>query len=66
VAVITVEPQYSAGSAKKVSEALEGKVPLVQVDPLETGSLKDLKTEGGKWYLKRMESNLKALADKLP
>ncbi|MFQ3593955.1 MAG: metal ABC transporter substrate-binding protein [Gemmataceae bacterium] len=66
VALITVEPQYSAGSAKKVSEALEGKVPLVQVDPLETGSLQEIKTEGGQWYLKRMETNLKAIADKLP
>lgn len=66
VAIITVEPQYSAGSAKKVSEALEGKVPLVQVDPLETGSLKDIKTEGGKWYLNRMEKNLKAIAKDLP
>jgi len=66
VALITVEPQYSAGSAKKVSEALEGKVPLVQVDPLETGSLKEIKSEGGQWYLKRMETNLKAIADKLP
>jgi ABC-type Zn uptake system ZnuABC Zn-binding protein ZnuA len=66
VSLITVEPQYSTGSAKKVSEALGGKVPLVTVDPLETASLEELKTEGGQWYLKRMEQNIQKLADALP
>ena len=66
VGAITVEPQYAQGSAKKVSDAVEGKVPLVTVDPLETAEPKELKEEGSTWYLTRMEKNYKKLADALP
>ena len=63
---ITVEPQYAEGSAKKVSDAVGGKVPLVHVDPLETADAEALKKDGPRWYLKKMDENIKKLADALP
>ncbi|MGL4554249.1 MAG: metal ABC transporter substrate-binding protein [Gemmataceae bacterium] len=66
IGAITVEPQYAEGSAKKVSEALGGKVPLVTVDPLETADVEELRKDAGRWYLKKMEANVTKLADALP
>jgi ABC-type Zn uptake system ZnuABC Zn-binding protein ZnuA len=66
IGAITVEPQYAEGSAKKVSDAVGGKVPLVHVDPLETADPEALKKDGARWYLKRMETNISKLAEALP
>ncbi|NBO92411.1 MAG: zinc ABC transporter substrate-binding protein [Planctomycetia bacterium] len=66
IGALTVEPQYSEGSAKKVIDSLGGKIPLVIVDPLETADLSELKKDASQWYLKKMETNLNKLADALP
>lgn len=61
--VIATEPQYSTGDAKALLQALHDKgvkeVELVEVDPLETASLEDLKDP--EWYEKKMQQNLDAL-----
>jgi ABC-type Zn uptake system ZnuABC Zn-binding protein ZnuA len=68
VGAIAVEPQYpkytSAVALQK--ELGSTKVPLVEVDPLETADKDQLIDQGADWYLFRMRANLKALADHLP
>jgi zinc transport system substrate-binding protein len=66
IGAITVEPQYAEGSAKKVSDAVGGKVPLVHVDPLETADLEAFKKDGARWYVTKMNDNIKKLAEALP
>lgn len=66
---ITVEPQYRKGSADRLAKTLEKKgitVPVVEVDPLETAKREELAKDPAGWYVKKMEANLKALADALP
>lgn len=69
VVAIAVEPQYpKSTSAQTVKDALRGKglkVPLVEVDPLETAD-DSLKKLGARWYEERMRQNLRELKDKLP
>jgi ABC-type Zn uptake system ZnuABC Zn-binding protein ZnuA len=68
VAAITVEPQYKgSGAPRVVQKAIKGvKVPLVEIDPLETADVAELKHEAGDWYEARMRKNLEALAKALP
>lgn len=70
IAAITVEPQYpSSSSAAIIQRELKArgiKMPLVEIDPLETAELEELNKEGGNWYLTRMRKNLRALASTLP
>jgi zinc transport system substrate-binding protein len=68
IRVIAVEPQYpkntSAATLKDMVE--KGALKLVEIDPLETADPQELKSEGAEWYLKRMRTNLNALAADLP
>jgi ABC-type Zn uptake system ZnuABC Zn-binding protein ZnuA len=67
IAAITVEPQYpKTTSAAVLNRELKGKVPLVEIDPLETADPEELRKEGAGWYEARMRKNLEALASKLP
>jgi zinc transport system substrate-binding protein len=67
IGAITVEPQYpKTSSAQAIQKALKGKVPLVEIDPLETAVPSELEKEGAGWYEARMRRNLEALASKLP
>lgn len=70
IAAITVEPQYpKSTSAAIVQRELKAKgmtVPLVEIDPLETAQVAELKSEGASWYETRMRKNLEALAKTLP
>jgi ABC-type Zn uptake system ZnuABC Zn-binding protein ZnuA len=70
IGAITVEPQYpTTTSAAKVQAELRRKginVQLVEIDPLETAEVAELKKERGDWYETRMHKNLKALASTLP
>lgn len=67
IAAITVEPQYpKTTSAAVISRELGGKIPLVEIDPLETADPAELKKEGAGWYEARMRKNLETLASKLP
>jgi zinc transport system substrate-binding protein len=64
---ITVEPQYpKTTSATIIQKALDGKVPLIEIDPLETADAEELRKEGANWYEARMRKNLQSLASKLP
>jgi zinc transport system substrate-binding protein len=68
VAAITIEPQYKGSGAPRVlRDAIkEVKVPLVEIDPLETADEAELMKKGSTWYEDKMRANLKALADALP
>ena len=69
IAAIAVEPQYSrSSSAKTIQDTLRNrgvKMPLVEVDPLETAREEELASEGADWYVKRMRQNLNALREVL-
>lgn len=67
IAAITVEPQFpKTTSAAVINRALKGKIPLIEIDPLETADPEELKQEGAGWYEARMRKNLEVLASKLP
>jgi hypothetical protein len=68
VAAITVEPQYRSSTAPRVLQgAIKGvKVPLVEIDTLETADEEGLAKGGAAWYEERMRDNIKALAGALP
>jgi ABC-type Zn uptake system ZnuABC Zn-binding protein ZnuA len=70
IGAIAVEPQYpkstSAGTVQKELQARGVKVPLVEIDPMETANVADLEKEGAGWYEARMRKNLEALAKALP
>jgi zinc transport system substrate-binding protein len=66
IGAITVEPQYpESSSAAQVRDALQNRIELVKIDPLETADPDELTKEGAAWYEKRMLENLKALDDVL-
>lgn len=69
IGAIAVEPQYSkSSSAAVIQRELKQKgarVPLVEIDPLETADPAELAQEGADWYETRMRRNLKALAGAL-
>jgi ABC-type Zn uptake system ZnuABC Zn-binding protein ZnuA len=66
IGAITVEPQYpKSSSAAVVQQSLKREkidIPLVEVDPLETAEVAELRKEGAGWYEARMRENVKALA----
>jgi ABC-type Zn uptake system ZnuABC Zn-binding protein ZnuA len=70
VQVIAVEPQYpGSGAAKTLHDelakpAINLKVKLVEVDPLETADAKELEDPG--WYEAKMRRNVEELAKALP
>ncbi|MFM7151705.1 MAG: metal ABC transporter substrate-binding protein [Gemmataceae bacterium] len=70
IAAIAVEPQYPKSTSANLLQRELGsrgvKIPLIEVDPLETGDPADLKQEGGAWFLTRMRKNLESLAKLLP
>jgi zinc transport system substrate-binding protein len=68
VGAITMEPQYRGSSAPRfLRDAIKGvKVPLVEIDTLETADEAQLTSKGAAWYEERMRQNIKALADALP
>lgn len=68
VGAITVEPQYrGSGASGMVQRSVkEVKVPLVEIDTLETADEAELAAEGASWYLTRMKRNIDALASALP
>jgi ABC-type Zn uptake system ZnuABC Zn-binding protein ZnuA len=70
VAAIAIEPQYpKTTSARTLQNTLKDrgiKIPLIEIDPLETADPQQLKKKGAGWYLDQMRANLKALADNLP
>lgn len=67
IGAIAVEPQYPRStSAEIVRKELKGKIPLVEIDPLETADLHELKKEGATWFETRMRKNVEALASTLP
>jgi ABC-type Zn uptake system ZnuABC Zn-binding protein ZnuA len=65
--VIGVEPQYPETAALNVKAELKkrgaGDVSIVEIDPLETATAKDL--EDPNWYVKTMTENIDKLADEL-
>ena len=67
VRLIAVEPQYTSNtSAKAILDELKRKgiadAELVEIDPLETVTPTALTAD---WYTRRMQDNLKALADRM-
>lgn len=69
VHVIAVEPQYPDNtSAEKLRQELakKMKVAKVIVDPLETGTMQELRKLGAKWYERKMRENVDNLAKSLP
>jgi zinc transport system substrate-binding protein len=67
IRVIAVEPQYPIRAAENVKAELKkrgaGDVSFVEIDPLETATVKDL--EDPDWYTKKMTENIDKLADEL-
>jgi zinc transport system substrate-binding protein len=67
IRVIAVEPQYPETAAVNVKNELKkrgaGDVTIVEIDPLETATAKDL--EDPNWYTKTMTENIDKLADEL-
>ena len=67
VRVIAIEPQYAETAALNVKAELKrrgaGDVSFVEIDPLETATVKDL--EDADWYMKKMTENIDKLADEL-
>lgn len=69
VHVIATEPQYPKNtSAEKLRQLLakKAKVEMVIVDPLETGTMQELRALGAKWYDRKMRENVDNLAKSLP
>jgi ABC-type Zn uptake system ZnuABC Zn-binding protein ZnuA len=67
IRVIAVEPQYPETAALNVKAELKkrgaGDVRIVEIDPLETATAKDLTNPD--WYTKTMTENIDKLADEL-
>ena len=67
VRVLAIEPQYPIRAAENVKAELKkrgaGDVNIVEIDPLETATTKDL--EDPDWYTKKMTENIDKLADEL-
>jgi zinc transport system substrate-binding protein len=73
IRVIAIEPGDE--KARKSADALLGAIKddkvrehikIIEFDPLETAEEKELTTEAGDWYLKRMRQNLDTLIEVLP
>ncbi len=66
-AAITVEPQYKADVVGRIKEELKKEnldIKIIQIDPLETATLDEIKDKD--WYLNKMRANLQRLVDELP